>query len=63
MLLLADVFDNFRKVCMDNYVLDPGHYYSSPGLIWDALLRKTGVELELLTDQDMRMRMRMREES
>jgi len=52
-LLLVDVFENFRKVCMDKYGLDPVHYYSSPGLSWDALLKKTGVELELLTDQDM----------
>ena len=47
-LLLADVFENFRKVCMDKYGLDPAHYYSAPGLSWDALLKKTGVELELL---------------
>jgi len=49
-LLLADVFENFRKVCMKKYGLDPAHYYSSPGLCWDALLKKIGVELELLTD-------------
>jgi len=55
-LLLADVFENFRKVCMEKYGLpDPAHYYSSPGLSWDALLKKTGVELELLTDQDMHL--------
>jgi len=51
--LLADVFENFRKVCEDKYGLDPAHYYSAPGLSWDALLKKTGVELELLTDLDM----------
>ena len=52
-MLLADVFENFRKVCQEKYGLDPAHYYSAPGLSWDALLKKTGVELELLTDMDM----------
>lgn len=47
-LLLADVFENFRKVCMGIYGLDPAHYHTAPGLSWDALLKKTGVELELL---------------
>ena len=48
--LLADVFENFRNLCQKQYGLDPAHYYTSPGLSWDALLKKTGVELELLTD-------------
>ena len=39
-LLLADVFENFRKVCQEKYGLDPAHYYSAPGLSWDALLKK-----------------------
>jgi len=54
-VLLADVFKNFRKVCQGKYGLDPAHYYSAPGLSWDALLKKTGVELELLTDLDMHL--------
>ena len=54
-LLLADVFENFRKVCQDKYGLDPAHYYSAPGLSWDALLKKTGVELKLLTNLDMNL--------
>ena len=54
-LLLADVFENFRKVCQDKYGLDPAHYYSAPGLSWDALLKKTDVELELPTDLDMHL--------
>ena len=54
-LLLADVFKNFRKVCMAKYRLEPSHYYSSLGLSWDALLKKTGMELKLLTDQDMHL--------
>jgi len=52
-LLLEDVPKNFRKVCIVKYGLDPAQYYSSPGLSWDALLKMTGVELELLTDQGM----------
>jgi len=52
-LLLADVFENFRNVCMKNYGLDPVWYYTSPGLAWDACLKKKGVQLELLSDPDM----------
>lgn len=52
-LLLADVFENFRDVCIDNYRLDPAWYYTSPGLVWDACLKITGVKLDLLTDPDM----------
>ena len=51
-LLLADVFETFRDTCLAHYGLDPAHYYTSPGLSWDALLKTTGVELELLTDYD-----------
>ena len=54
-LLLADVFEAFRKTCMGQYSLDPAHYYTSPGLSWNALLKKTGVELELLTDYDQHL--------
>jgi len=52
---LADVFENFRTVCMNNYDLDPCHYYTAPGLAWDASLKMTGVKLELLTDYDMHL--------
>ncbi|WAQ95244.1 hypothetical protein MAR_027934, partial [Mya arenaria] len=52
-LLLADVFENFRDVCLTNYNLDPAWYYKAPGLAWDAALKLTKVELELLTDPDM----------
>ena len=52
-LLLADVFENFRKICLDNYKLDPAHYFTAPGLAWDACLKITGVELELVSDIDM----------
>ena len=52
-LLLADVFENFRKVCKENYKLDPCWYYTAPGLAWDACLKLTKIKLELLTDPDM----------
>ena len=54
-LLLADVFENFRRMCLDQHELDPAHYYTSPGLSWDALLKHTGVQLELLSDIDMHL--------
>ena len=52
-LLLADVFENFRKTCLQYYKLDPCHYFTSPGLSWDAMLKMTGIKLELITDVDM----------
>ena len=52
-LLLANIFESFRKVCLDNYGLDPAHFYTAPGLAWKACLKKTGVNLELLMDPDM----------
>ena len=52
-LLLADVFENFRKACIKTYELDPAHFMSLPELAWKACLKKTGVELEILTDYDM----------
>ena len=52
-LLLADVFENFRDICIKNYNLDPAHYHTAPGLAWDAGVKVTEVELELLSDMDM----------
>ena len=52
-LLLADVFENFRNMCIKVYELDPAHFLSAPGLTWQAYLKKTGIKLELLTDFDM----------
>ena len=52
-LLLADVFENFRKACQQYYELDPAHYFTSPGLSWDAMLKMTEIELELISDVDM----------
>ena len=52
-LLLSDVFENFRNICCKNYKLDPAHYFTAPGLAWDAALKVTKIELELLSDMDM----------
>ena len=53
MLLLTDVFENFRKTSMQYYKLDPCHYFTSTGLSWDAMLKMTDIKLELMTDIDM----------
>ena len=47
------MFESFRRVCLDNYGLDPSHFYIAPGLAWKAFLKQTGVRLELLKDPDM----------
>lgn len=52
-LLLADVFENFRTTCFNIYKLDPAHYYTTPGLSFDAMLKYTQVRIELITDVDM----------
>ena len=52
-LLLTDIFENFRKTCLQYYKLDPCHYFTSLGLSWDAMLKMTNIKLELMTDIDM----------
>ena len=52
-LLLADGFENFRATCLKHYKLDAAHYYTSPGLAWDACLKETGQESQLLHDFDV----------
>ena len=52
-ILLANVFKSFRRVCLENYGPDPSHFYTAPGLAWKACLKKTGVRLKLLLDPDM----------
>ena len=52
-LLLADVFDNFRNMCLEIYELDPVYFVSAPGLAWQPCLKKAEVKLELLTDYEM----------
>ena len=50
---LSDVFETFRKTCLEHYQMDPAHFYTAPGLSWKAALKHTGVHLELLRDIDM----------
>ena len=52
-LLLADIFENFRNMCLNVYELDPVYFVCAPGLAWQACLKKTGVKLELITDYGM----------
>lgn len=54
-LLLADVFEEFRNTCLLNYELDPVHFFTAPGLSWQAALKMTGVQLDLLTDIDQHL--------
>ena len=51
--MLADVYENFRNMCLEKYQLDSACFVSAPGLAWEACLKKTGVKLELITDYDM----------
>jgi len=51
-LLLAHIFENFRDKCIESYGLDPAHYYTLPGFTWNAMLKHTRVNFELLTDID-----------
>ena len=54
-LLLVDTFEKFISTCLKFYNLDPCHYFSVPGLSWDAMLKITGVELEKISDLDKYM--------
>ena len=51
-LLLADFFEKYRKMCMANYGLEPLHYFTAPGMAWDSALKMTDVVLELITAED-----------
>ena len=52
-LLLCNVFKSFRDNCLEYYKLDLVHFYTAPGLAWQACLKKMGAELDLITDPDM----------
>ena len=52
-VLLADVFENFRNLCLKIYKLDPAKFLAAPGLAWQAALKKSKVKLDLLTDIDL----------
>ena len=52
-LLLADVFENFRNMCLETYELDPIYFVSATGLAWQACIKKAEVKLKLITDYDM----------
>ena len=52
-LQLSNISEAFRSTFLKHYSLDPAHFYTSTGLAWQACLKKTGIDLELLTDPDM----------
>ena len=54
-LLLADAFENFISSILEYYNLDPCHYFSAPGFSWDAMLKKTKIELEKISDADIHL--------
>ena len=51
-LFLANVFEKFINTCLEYYGLDPCHYFSNPGISWDAMVEITQIELELISDID-----------
>ena len=52
-LLLCDVFEKYISVCLSDYGLNPCHYFTSPGLSWDAMLKMTGVRLDKINNIDV----------
>ena len=52
-LILADVFEAFRDMCLEYYELDPAHSFTAPGMSWQAALKMTDITLDLITDMDM----------
>ena len=55
LLLYAEVFEVFINTCLEYYVLGLWHYFGSPGLSWDAMLKMTGIELDFISDIDMHL--------
>ncbi|VVC33624.1 Ribonuclease H-like domain [Cinara cedri] len=54
-LLLSDIMENYREVSLGDFKLDPAHYFTTPGFAWGAMLKKTSIKLELITDIDMHL--------
>jgi len=54
-LLLADVFEHFRSLCLQNYGLDPAHFYTTPGLSFQACLKMTDAKLQLFSEPEMHL--------
>ena len=52
-LLLAEVSEKFINTCVEYYGLHPFHYFSCPGLSWNAMIEMTRIELKLISDIDM----------
>ena len=52
-LLLADIFENFRSICMNHYGFDTAWYLNAPGIAWEPTLKITKIHLKLLSDPDM----------
>ena len=52
---MTDVFEKFINSCLEYYGLNPCHHFSSPGLNCDAMLKMTGIELELISDIGMHL--------
>lgn len=48
-LLLAEFFEKIRNMCLQNYKLDPSHYFSSPELSLNGMLKMTGIRLDLIS--------------
>lgn len=57
--LLTDIFEHFRKISMDKFKLDPAHYFTLPGMAWDAMLKYTGVNLHLFTEEEREFYLKM----
>jgi len=52
-LLLADIFENFREIMLKNFQIDPAHYVSAPHFAWNAMLKLTKANIELISDTAM----------
>ena len=52
-LLLTSVFEQFRTMTLEYYGLDACHFYTTPGLAWQAAIKMSGISLQLLTSSDM----------